>query len=257
MFHSICVQRHASPGVTAIVIGTAFDSLVGVLRPSPSRDLRIVDAMFVGVTATRNLRVAESFFSVPADRLQPGHAVNSINRQTETISLVFNSQFHGCVDVAFLFVPAHMQSFVLSAVSQAMDQPRIPVEVKNDRFIAGKQRVEVRLGQPVRMLSAGLQLEEVNHVDKTNLDIREFLAQQGDCRQRLLCWYVPGARHNQVGLATLVVAGPIPNTDALGTVRDRRIYVEVLQMELFVRNNRQPYKRRGSAWELPQAIGET
>src|SRR5215469_5149823 len=138
-------------------IVTDFDSLSWVLRPSPSRDLRIVDAMAVGVIATGNLRVAEFFFNVPTDGLQPGEAVNGINRQTETISFVLNSQFHGCVDVALLFVAAHMQTFVLSAVSQAMDQPRIAVEIKDDRFIARKQRVEVLLGQPVRVLCAGLQ----------------------------------------------------------------------------------------------------
>src|SRR5208282_901029 len=113
--------------------------------------------MLVGVGPASDLLVAEFFFSVPTDRLEPGKAVNGINSQAETIDLVVNSQLHWCVDVALLLVPAHVYSLVLTSVSQAMDQPWITVKVENDRFIAGEKRVEVRVGQTVRMFRARLQ----------------------------------------------------------------------------------------------------
>jgi hypothetical protein len=100
--------------------------------------------------------VAEFFFSVPTDCLEPGKTVNGINSQAETIHLVVNGQLHWGVDVALLLVPAHVYSFVPTSVGQAMDQPGIAVKIENDRFIAGEKRVEVRVGQTVRMFRARL-----------------------------------------------------------------------------------------------------
>ena len=45
---------------------------------------------------------------------------------------------------------------------------------------------------------------------------------------------VARARHDHVRLAALVVAGPVPDADALGAMLDRRIHVEKLQMRLLV-----------------------
>ena len=121
-----------------------------------------------------------------------------------------------------------------AAVGQAVNQPRIAVEVEDDRLVDGEQRIEVAVGQPVRMLGAGLQLEQVDDVDEADLQVGELLAQQRRRGQRFLRRDVAGRGHHHVGLAALVVAGPVPDADALGAVRDRRVHVQVLQMDLLV-----------------------
>src|SRR5262249_36725029 len=164
-------------------------------------------------------------------------AVNGINSQTEAINLVVDGQFHRRVDVAFLLVPAYMQALILSAISQAMDQPRVAVEVEDDRFVAGEERIKVRLRQTVRMFGAGLQFEQIDDVNETDLDVREFLAEQDGGGQRLLRGYIASGSHDEVRLATLVVARPIPDTDALRAVGDRGLHIQVLKMELLVGDN--------------------
>ena len=67
----------------------------------------------------------------------------SIARLKRSISLLIASSI-GSVDIALLLVPAHMQSLVLAAVGQAMNQPGITVEVENDRLVDREQRIEIR-----------------------------------------------------------------------------------------------------------------
>jgi len=49
-----------------------------------------------------------------------------------------------------------------AAVRQPVNQPRVAVEVEDHRLVDGKQRIEVAVGQSVRMLRAGLQLEQID-----------------------------------------------------------------------------------------------
>ena len=91
-----------------------------------------------------------------------------------------------------------------------------------------------RSRQPMRMFGAGLQLEQIDHIDEADLDVGELLAQQHGCGQSFQRRDVAGRGHDHVGLAALVVAGPIPNADAFGAVRDGRVHGHVLQMQLLV-----------------------
>ena len=175
--------------------------------------------MLVGVGPASDLLVAEFLPGVAPDPLQPGDAVDGVDGQAEAIGLVVDGQLHRRVDVAFLLVSAHVQRLVLAGVGQAVNQPGISVEVEDDRLVGSEQRIEIRIRQPVRMFRARLQLEKVDHVDETDLQVREFLAQQRRCGERLLCRDIAGGSHDQVRLATLVVTGPVPDADALGAVR--------------------------------------
>ena len=60
-------------------------------------------------------------------------------------------------------------------VGEPMYQPWVAMEVEDDRFVRGKQAVEVAVTQTVRMLSVRLQLEQVNHIDEADFQIREFM----------------------------------------------------------------------------------
>ena len=101
--------------------------------------------MLVGVGPARNLLVPEFFLGVAPDSLQSWNAVNCVDRQAEAINLVVDGQLHWSVDVAFLLVTPHMQSLVLSAVGQAVNQIWIAVEIENDRLVGSEQGSEIRI----------------------------------------------------------------------------------------------------------------
>ena len=70
------------------------------------------------------------------------------------------------------------------------------------------------IGEPVRMFARRLQRHQVDHVDHADLEFRHVAAQQLHRGQRLQRRHVAAARHHDVGLAALVVAGPLPDADA-------------------------------------------
>src|SRR5690606_20491013 len=70
--------------------------------------------------------------------------------------------------------------------------------------------------------------------DEADLQVGEMFPQQGGGGQGLLGGDVTTAGHHQVGLRPLVVAGPVPDADALGAVDDGGVHVEKLQLVLFV-----------------------
>src|SRR6476646_5964071 len=99
-----------------VIAALLFSRLLLLRGPSPSCDIRAVDAVLVGIAATGNLRVTELFLSVAAYGLQLRHTINGVHRQTETVNLIVNGEFHWGVDIAFLFVagqsivPSHRHS---------------------------------------------------------------------------------------------------------------------------------------------------
>jgi hypothetical protein len=50
-------------------------------------------------------------------------------------------------------------------VGQAVDQPGVAVEGEEHRSVGGEQRVELAVGQSMRMLGLRLQAHQVDHVD--------------------------------------------------------------------------------------------
>ncbi len=102
---------------------------------------------------------------------------------------------------------------------------------------SGEQAVEVPVREAMRVLAGWRELEEIHHIDETNLEIGEVLPQQHNRRQRLFGGNVPGAGHHHIRFGPLVVAGLSPDADALGAVRDRLVHVQVLQMLLLVADN--------------------
>src|SRR5690348_13829405 len=98
-----CDARRAS---LTFLFANAFGSFRQLREPSPSCDIRAVDTVLVGIAATGNLRVTELFLSVATYGQQLRHTINGVHRQTETVNLIVNSQFHWGVDVALFFVAA-------------------------------------------------------------------------------------------------------------------------------------------------------
>ena len=90
-----------------------------------------------------------------ADPLQFWDAVNRVDRETEPVRLVVDCQLHRRVDVAFLLVTAHMQvAVVCAAIGETVNQPGIAMEVKDDRLVGRKERIEIRIRQAMWMFGA-------------------------------------------------------------------------------------------------------
>ena len=80
---------------------------------------------------------------------------------------------------ALLLVAAHVEVVVVgAAVGQPVDQPRVAVVGEDDRLVGGEERVEVAVGQAVRMLALRLQRHQVDDVDDADLQLGQVLAQQ-------------------------------------------------------------------------------
>ena len=89
------------------------------------------------------------------------------------------------------------------------------------------------IAQPVRVLGLRLQLHQVDDVDHADLQLRQVLAQNGDGGQRLQRGHVAAAGHDDVRRAALVVAGPLPDADALGAVLDGGVHRQPLRRRVF------------------------
>jgi hypothetical protein len=98
--------------------------------------------------------------------------------------------------------------------------------------LPGEQRVEVAVGQPVRVFGVGLQSHQVHHVDHPDLEFRKVGAQQVGGGQDLQGGDVTGAREYHV---RFVVAGASPWQDAqpADAVRDRLIHPQIGERGLF------------------------
>ena len=65
---------------------------------------------------------------------------------------------------------------VCPPVSQPVDQPGVPVKGEDYRLIGSEKRVEVLVGQSVRMFVLRLKRHQVNDVDDANLQFGKVLA---------------------------------------------------------------------------------
>ncbi len=103
---------------------------------------------------------------------------------------------------------------------------------EDDRAVGGEERIEPGVGHAVRMLVLILQTHQVDDVDDPDLQLGEILPEDVDRGQRLQGRNVTGAGHDDIRHIGVIIAGPVPDTDAAGTVGDRRIHRQVVQRRL-------------------------
>src|ERR1700756_424490 len=84
------------------------------------------------------------------------------------------------------------------------------------------------------MFGTGLQFEEIDHIDESDLNVRKFFAEEGSRSEGLLSRNVPGGSHHHVRFTCLIIAGPIPDADAFGAMDDGLVHTQILQMLLLV-----------------------
>ena len=119
-------------------------------------------------------------------------SMTSIARLKRSISLLMASSI-GVLMLPFSLYPRTcMLLWLVAPVGQPVNQPRVAVEIEDDRLVCREQRIEIPVRQAVGMLRAGLQLEQVDHIDETDLQVREVGAQQCGGGQRFLSGNISG-----------------------------------------------------------------
>ena len=78
------------------------------------------------------------------------------------------------------------------------------------------------------------ELKEVDNVDETDLESWEVFAEECDSSEGFVSWYVAARGKDDIGVLTLVVGCPVPDSDASGTVFDCFFHVEELQVVLLI-----------------------
>src|SRR5438552_1294505 len=87
------------------------------------------------------------------------------------------------------------------------------------------------------MFALRLQDHQIDDVDDTYFQVRTMLAEQANRRQGLERRYVAGAAHHDVGFLSVVVAGPLPDSDAGRAMPNRLVNCQVLERWLLPRDD--------------------
>ena len=115
----------------------------------------------------------EPFLEMGTGGLQPGNAIDDVDRQIEPVDLIADCELQRRIDVALFLVASHVDvSMIRPAIGELVDEPGISVEVEDDGLILRKERVEVTIRETVRMLCIRLKTVQIHDIDETNLQIR-------------------------------------------------------------------------------------
>ena len=164
--------------------------------------------------------------------------INDVAEEVKPIEIVHHHHVERRARRAFFLVAAHVQVLVVGPpVREPMDQPGVAVEGEHDRLVLGEERIEVLVRQAMRVLALRLQFHQVDDVDDPDLQRREMLPKQIHRGQRLQRGHVTAASHHHIRLASLVVAGPFPDSDAGRAMFDRLIHRQPLRGRLFARDD--------------------
>lgn len=111
----------------------------------------------------------------------PLQAIQRVHGETIPIRLVPNRQLERRVDVTLLAVSANVHVDAAGAlVRQAVDEEWVAMEVEDDGLVLCEDGGVVGVGETVRVVGGGDELEEVNDVDEADLQFREVVAEEGD-----------------------------------------------------------------------------
>ena len=161
-------------------------------------------------------------------------AVDGVHHEVEAIQVVQHRHVEGRGDGALFLVTADVKVAVVgAAVGEPVDQPRVAMEGEDHRPVLGEELVEVHVAQAMGMLDLRLQLHQVDDVHHADFQVGQMLAQDGDGGERLQCRHVATAGHDYVRRHGLVVAGPLPDADALGAMLDRGVHRQPLRRLIF------------------------
>src|SRR5450755_1879220 len=126
--------------VLVLMVETLYTFRPALIRPLPMHNFGFVNTVLIGIAAAFDLLISEVLLRMRARRFQARNSVNHVHGDAETVDLILNSQFQRGVDIASFLVAANVQIVMIRPpVCQAVNEPRIGMEVKDDWLVHGKQ----------------------------------------------------------------------------------------------------------------------
>jgi len=125
---------------------------------------------------------------------------------------------------------------VRTPVHQLMNRPGIAVEGEDDIDIGGEGLGELLGAHTVRVVLRAVERHQVDHVHKTNLQLRQPGLEDLRCGDRLDGDHIAGRGEHDVGfgMTQSLGAGPLPDAVTAGAVLDCLVHVEPLRLRLLV-----------------------
>ena len=203
------------------------------LRPaSPVADLGPVVADLAGVRAVAQPLVDHVLPDVRGALAESWDAVDHVDHEVEAVEVVQHDHVERRRGRPLLLVAAHVEVRVVRApVGQAVDQPRVAVVGEDDRPARREERVELGIGQPVRMLALRLQAHQVDDVHDAHLQVGQVPADQLRAATVSSVGTSPAQARTTSGSA-FVAARPVPDPDPPRAVGDRLVHRQVVERRL-------------------------
>lgn len=223
-----------------LVADRLSDMGIGLAVKRPIRPLEVsqvggIDTVLEGVVLGSDLLIDELFTDHAGPVVKMGHSVDGFHRETESIRAVSNREFERGVNVSLFVVTSNVEvGGAVSLVGQTVDEEGVRVEVENYGLVGGKDRVELVVGQTVRVVLVTGQLEQVNDIDESDLDAGQVLSQKRGGSKCFLGDDITARSHDDIGFFVRTGACPFPDTETLGAMGDGRVHVEVLEVGLLV-----------------------
>lgn len=104
---------------------------------------------------------------------------------------------------------------------------------KDDRFVCSEQGIEFPVGKSLWMFPVMLQRHQIDDIDHTDTQVGQMFPQDADSGQDFDGGNISGAGNDDIRFASLIIAGPSPDTNAGRAVFDRSIHIQPLQLWLF------------------------
>jgi hypothetical protein len=96
----------------------------------------------------------------------------------ESVKVVHHAHIKRRTGGALFLIAAHVEVRVASSpVGQAVNEPRIAMERKDDWLVRREEGVEVPIWEAVRMLTFWLQLHEIYDIDNADLQFGSMMPQ--------------------------------------------------------------------------------
>jgi len=139
--------------------------------------------------------------------------INSIHRKTIPIRLIPDRQLKWSVDVTLLLVSPDVKvGGARSLVGQSVDQEWVAMEIENNGPVGGEDRCVFAIRQTMRMVNFGNQLEEIDDVNESNLEIGNVFSEEcggGECFKGR---NITTRGEYDIRIKALVVGSPVPDS---------------------------------------------
>lgn len=213
-------------------VGLAIE---GSICPLEVSQVGRIDTVLEGIVLCGDLLIHELFANHTGPVVEMGHSIDGFHRETESIRTVANGEFERGVNVSLFVVTSNVEvGGAVSLVGQTVDEERVRVEVEDDGPVGRKDRVKLVVSQTVRVVLVAGQLEQVDDIDESNLDVGQVLSQKRGRCEGFLGDDITARSHDDIGFFVRTGACPFPDTETLGAMGDGRVHVEVLEMRLLV-----------------------